>query len=73
MLYLAFYDLAEKLLLNRSFEPSQPLGITSGLKETSKKNKKKPIGERTNKAAIRPEKQSEKTESCREILCNTVE
>ena len=51
----------EQLVL--CFEPSQPLGITSGLKETFMKRH---IVERTNKAEIRPEEQSEKTESCRE-------
>ena len=42
------------------FKPSQPPGITSGLKETFSKRY---IVERTNKAEIRPEEQSEKAES----------
>ena len=50
-------------LVNWCFEPSQPLGIISGLKETFIK---KYIVERTNKAEIKWEKQSKKTESCRE-------
>ena len=50
-------------LLNWCFEPSQPLGIISGLKEIFIKRYKV---EKTNKAEIRPEEQSEKTESCRE-------
>ena len=39
-----------KLLVNRCFKPSQPLGIKSGLKETFLKRY---IVERTNKAEIR--------------------
>ena len=53
----------KKSLVNWCFEPSQPLGIISGLKETFIKRYKV---ERTNKAEIRPEEQSQKTESCRE-------
>ena len=47
------------------FEPSQPLGIISGLKETFIKRY---VLDRTNKAEITPEEQSEKTESCWENL-----
>ena len=50
-------------LVNWCFEPSQPLGIVSGLKETMKKRY---TVERTNKAEVRPEEQSEKAASCRE-------
>ena len=57
-------------LANCCFEPSQPLGIISGLKETFIK---RCIVERINKAEIRPEEQSEKTESCRENLWNEIE
>ena len=59
-------------LVNWCFEPSQPLGIISGLKETFIKRYKV---ERTNKAEIRPEEQSEKTrESSGEFMkWNTVE
>ena len=42
----------------------------SGLKETLIKRL---IVERTNKAVIRPEEQSEKTESCRETLWNEIQ
>ena len=42
----------------------------SGLKETFIKRYKV---ERTNKAEIRPEEQSEKTESCREKLWNEIQ
>ena len=49
-------------LVNWCFGPSQPLGTTSGLKETFTKRH---IVEKTNKAEIRLEEQSEKTESCR--------
>ena len=42
----------EDLLVNWSFEPSQPQGIISGLKETFMK---RCIVKRTNKAEIRPE------------------
>ena len=47
-------------LVNWCFEPSQPLGIVSGLKETVKKRY---TVERTNKAEVRPEEQSEKAEN----------
>ena len=50
-------------LVKWCFEPSQPLVIISGLKETFVKRY---IVERTNKVEVRPEEQSEKTESCRE-------
>ena len=49
------------------FEPSQPLMIISGLNETFIKRY---IAERTYETEIRPEEQSEKTESCRENLWN---
>ena len=52
------------------FEPSQPLGIISGLEETFVKRY---AVERTNKAEIRPEGQSQKTESCRENLWNEIQ
>ena len=59
-------------MVNWCFEPSQPLGIISGLKETFIKRY---TIERTNKAEVRPEEQSEKAESClREFMeRNTVE
>ena len=41
------------------FEPSQPLGIISGLKETFVKRY---TAERTNETETRPEEQSEKNE-----------
>ena len=50
-------------LVNWCFEPSQPPGIISGLKETFVKRY---IVKSTNKTEIRPEEHSEKTESCRE-------
>ena len=56
-------------LVNWSFEPSQPLGIISGLKETFIKRY---IAERTNKAETRLEEQSEKMESCQENLWNEI-
>ena len=59
-----------KRLVSRWFEPSQPLGIISGLKETSIKRY---IAERTYETEIRPEEQSEKTESCRENLWNEIQ
>ena len=58
---LWFDDLVK--LVNWCFEPSQSLGIISGLKEIFIKRYKV---ERTNKAELRPEEQSQKTESCRE-------
>ena len=57
-------------IVNGCFEPSQPLGIISGLKETFIKRY---IVERTNKAEIRPEEQTEKAESCGENLCNEIQ
>ena len=55
-------------LVNLCFEPSQPRMIISGLKE-----RKRDIIERTNKAEIRPEEQSEKTESFRQNLWNEIQ
>ena len=52
------------------FKPSQPQRIASGLRETFMK---RIIVERTNKAEIRPEEQSEKAKSCRENLWNGIE
>ena len=49
----------ERELVNWCFEPSQPLQIISGLKETFIKRY---IVERTNKPEIRPEEQSQKTD-----------
>ena len=57
------------MLVNCCFEPSQSVGIISGLKETFIKTY---IVERTNKAQIRPEELSEKMESCREDLWNEI-
>ena len=51
------------------FKPSQPQRIISGLKETFIKRY---IVERTDKAEISPEEQSEKAESCRENLWNEI-
>ena len=53
------------LFLDRCFEPSQPLWIISGLKETFIERH---TVEKTNKARG----QSEKTESCRENLWNEI-
>ena len=44
--------------------------ITSGLRETFIKRS---IVERTNKAEMRPEEQSEKAESCQENLWNEIQ
>ena len=52
-------------LVSWRFDPSQPQRIISGLKETFVKRY---IFERTKKAEIRPEEQSEKAESCWENL-----
>ena len=59
-----------KQLASWCFKPSQPQRITSGLKETFIQRQ---IVERTNKAEIRPEEQSEKAESCRENLWNEIQ
>ena len=52
------------------FEPIQPLGSILGLKETFLKRH---TVERTKKAELRPQEQSEKTESCRENLWNQIQ
>ena len=52
------------------WEPSQPVGIISGLKETFIKRS---IVERTNKAELRPQEHRKKTESCRENLWNEIQ
>ena len=57
-------------LVNWCFGPSQKLGIISGLKETFIRRY---IAERTNKAEIRLEEQSEKMESCRENLWKEIQ
>ena len=58
------------LLVSWCFKPNQPQRIISGLKETLIKRY---IDERTNKAEIRPEAQSEKAESCRKNLWNEIQ
>ena len=60
----------QQQLVNWCFELSQRLGILLGLKETFIKRY---MVERTNKAEIRPEEQSEKAESCRENLWNEIQ
>ena len=57
-------------LVNWCFEPSQPLRIIPGLKETFIKRH---TIERANKAEIKQEDQSEKTESFGENLWNEVQ
>ena len=57
-------------MVNLCFEPSQPLGIISGLRETFIKRH---IVERNNKAEIKPEEESEKTESCWDNLWNEIQ
>ena len=54
-------------LVSWRFEPDQPLGMISGLKETSIKRY---TAERTYETEIRPEEQSEKTASCWDNLRN---
>ena len=57
-------------LVNWCFEPGQPLGIISGLKETFITKHRV---ERTNNAETRPEEQSEKTESCLQNVWNKIQ
>ena len=57
-------------LVKWHFEPGQPQGIVSELKESFIKIY---TFERTHKAEIKPEEQSEKTESCREHLWNEIQ
>ena len=52
------------------FKTSQPQGIILGMKETFIKRY---VVERTSKADIRPEEESQKTESCRENLWNEIQ
>ena len=49
--------------VNGCFEPSRPLRIITGLKETFIKRY---TVERTNKVEVRPEEQSENVEICQE-------
>ena len=62
--------LCKQQLVSWCFKPSQPQGIIPGLRQTLTK---KYIVERTNKAEIRQEEQSEKAESCRENLGNEIQ
>ena len=62
--------LSEKVLVSWCFQPSQPQGSTSGLRETVIKRY---IVERTNTAEISPEEQSEKAASCPENLWNEIQ
>ena len=57
-------------LVSWCFKPSKPQRIISGLKETFIKRY---VVERTSKAAIRLEEQSENVESCRENLRNEIQ
>ena len=57
------------MLVSWYSKPSRPQRIISGLKETFLKRY---IVERTNKAEMRLEEQSEKAESCRENLWNEI-
>ena len=57
-------------LVDWCFEPSQPLGIISGLKETSIKRY---AVERSNMAEIRPEELSKKMGSCWETSWNEIQ
>ena len=58
------------MLVSWRFKPSQPQRMISGLKETFIKRY---IVEKTNKAEIRLEEQSEKAESCRENSWNEIQ
>ena len=58
-----------KSLVSWCFKPSQPQRMISGLRETFVKSY---IVERTKKVEIRPEEQSQKTESCRDNLWNEI-
>ena len=57
-------------LVSWCLKPSQPQRIISGLRETFINRY---IVERTNKAELRPEEESEKAESCRENLKNEIQ
>ena len=59
-----------KFLVILCFEPNQPPGIIPGLKETFIKRH---LAERTSKAEIRPEEQSQRTESCQKNLWNEIQ
>ena len=57
-------------LVSMGFKPGQPQRIISELREIFFKRY---LVERTKKAGIRPEEQSEKVESCRENLWNDMQ
>ena len=57
-------------LVSWCFKPSQPQRITSGLTETFIQRY---VAERTSKAEIKPEEQSDKAESCRENLWSEIQ
>ena len=57
-------------LVSWRFKPSQPQRIISGRTETFITRY---VVDRTNKAEIRPEEQSERAESCRENLWNEIQ
>ena len=57
-------------LVTWCFKPSQPQRVISGLRETFVKRY---ILERTSKAEIRLEEQSEKVQRCQENLCNEIQ
>ena len=67
---LLLRETEKECLVSWCFKPSQQKMIISGLKETFVKSN---IVERTNKVEIRHEEQSEKAESCREILRNKIQ
>ena len=67
---MASSSLARILGVSWCFKPSQPQRIISGLRETFIKRYKV---ERANNAEVRPEEQSEKTESCRENLWKEIQ
>ena len=59
-----------KKIASWCFKPSQPLRIISELEENFIKRS---VVERTKKAEIRPEEQSEKAKSCQENLRNEIQ
>ena len=62
--------LVRSSLFSWCFKPSQQQRIVSGLRETFIKRY---VAERTDKAEIRPEEQSEKAESSRGNLWNEIQ
>ena len=70
MVSIKLFKKISSKLVSWCFKPREPQRIISGVRETFIKRY---TVERTNKAEIRPEEQSEKAESCRENYWNEIQ